>query len=129
MIGFRQNIGHVLGRMTWCMPRHNNRFAECETIAVFHFLLFELVFRAAFVTDVNFCRIGSRAEFARTAHQVRVNVRFENVRDRYFRLAGHVDVDIHVRSRVKDRGDAFVIIAQQIGKLSDPFGLDRFKNE
>ena len=58
-----------------------------------------------------------------------MNVRFENVGDGHLRLTRHVDVNIAVRPRIENRRDAFIIIAEQIGKLGDAFGLNGFKNE
>ena len=58
-----------------------------------------------------------------------MNMRLENVRDRKTRFPRHVDVDVAVRPRIENCTDAFVIVAQQIGKFRDAFGLDRFKDE
>src|SRR6266404_8813697 len=91
--------------------------------------MFKLVFRTALVTHIDIRGIEPRAELARTTDEIGVNMRFENVRDRYLRLTRHVDVNVAIRSRVEDRGDPLFVIAQKIRKLSDPFGLDRFKNE
>src|SRR5437868_14542392 len=51
------------------------------------------------------------------------------MRDGKARLTRHVDVDLHIWPRIEDRPDAFIIVAQQIRKLRDSFGLNRFKNE
>ena len=115
--------------MTGGVTRRDQCFAERETIAVFHLLMFELVLRTALVTHVNLRGVDPRAKFARTAHQIGVNVRFENMRDRHLRLTRHVDVNVAIRSRIEDRGDAFFVVAQKIRKLSDAFGLDRFEDE
>src|SRR5437016_10226025 len=58
-----------------------------------------------------------------------MNMRFKNVRDGDARFTRRLNVNIAVRARVKYRCDSFIIIADQIGKLSDPFGLNGFKNE
>jgi hypothetical protein len=38
-------------------------------------------------------------------------MRFENVRDGKTRFSRHVDVNVAVRSRIKDGGNAFVIVS------------------
>ena len=98
--------------MTGGVTRRDQCFAERETIAVFHLLMFELVFRTTLVTHVNQRGVDPRAKFARTAHQIGVNVRFENVRDRHLRLARHVDVNVAIRAGIEDCGDPLFVIAQ-----------------
>jgi hypothetical protein len=34
------------------------------------------------------------------------------MRDRHLRFARHVDVNVHIRSWIENRGNAFVIVAQ-----------------
>src|SRR5947208_10281908 len=58
-----------------------------------------------------------------------MNMRFKNVRDRHAGFTRRLNVNIAVRAWIKYRCDSFIIIADQIGKLSDPFGLNGFKNE
>src|SRR5437773_3283265 len=58
-----------------------------------------------------------------------MDMRLKNVRDRHAGFTRRLNVNIAVRARVKYRCDSFIIIAEQIGKLSDPFGLNGFKNE
>ncbi len=87
----------------------------------------EAVLCAAFATGVNLRRVEPRAQFARTTHQIGVNMRLENVRDRYAGFASCIDVNVAVRARIEHGGNSFVIIADQIGKLSNAFCLDGFK--
>ena len=81
------------------------------------------------MADVNLRRIQPRAEFARTAHQIGVNVGFENVRYRDAVLARHVDVNVTVRAGIENRSDSFVVITDEIGKLGDAGRLDCLENE
>src|SRR5438874_346748 len=53
----------------------------------------------------------------------------KNMRNRETCFARHIDVNIAVRSRIENRGDAFVIISDKIRKLGDAFGLNGFENE
>ena len=56
-----------------------------------------------------------------------MNMRFENMRDGEAGFARHVHINIDICSGVEDCSHSFVIIADKIGKLGDPFGLDGFK--
>src|SRR5947199_6092736 len=56
-------------------------------------------------------------------------MRLKNVRDGHAGLTRRLDVNIAVRARVKHSCDSFIIIADQIGKLSNAFRLDGFENE
>src|SRR6266404_4240809 len=102
----------MLRRVTRGVMRRDQCFAERETVAVLQSLMFKLVFRTALVTHINIRGIEPRAELARTTDEIGVNMRFENVRDRYLRLTRHVDVNVAIRSRVEDRGDPLFVIAQ-----------------
>jgi len=91
--------------------------------------MFEAVLGAALVARKNLRRFNTRTQLARTAHQVGVNMRLKNMRNRETCFARHIDVNIAVRSRIENRGDAFVIISDKIRKLGDAFGLNGFENE
>src|ERR1017187_3399347 len=56
-------------------------------------------------------------------------MRFENVCDGKFLLARHLEININIGSRIENRSDAFVIVAEQIRKFCDTLRLDRFENE
>ena len=128
MISLSQQIGNVLWRVARSMPRRHEHFAKCKSIAIFYLLRCKSVLCAAFSTGVNFGRFKSRTKFARTTHQVGVNMRLKNVRDGHAGFTRRLDVNIAVRARVKHSCDSFIVIADQIGKLCDPFGLNSFKN-
>ncbi len=119
----------MLRRMTGSMSRNHEKLPEGEAIAVVHFLVFESVLGAAFIARKNPGRFDTRAELARSAHQVGVNMRLKDMRNRKTCFARHIDVNVAVRSRIENRGDAFVIISDKIRKLGDAFGLNRFENE
>src|SRR5205823_7111284 len=57
------------------------------------------------------------------------NMRFKNVRNRHASFTRRLNVNIAVRAWIKYRCDSFIIVADQIGKLSDTFSLNGFKNE
>jgi hypothetical protein len=96
------------------MSRNYEKLPEGEAIAIVYFLMFEPVLGAAFVTRKNLRRFNTRTQLAGTAHQVGVNMRLKNMRNRETCLARHIDVNIAVRSRIENRGDAFVIISDKI---------------
>jgi hypothetical protein len=58
-----------------------------------------------------------------------MDMRLKNVRDCHARFASDFDVNIAVCAWIKYRCDSFIIVADQIGKLSDTFSLNGFENE
>ena len=98
--------------MTRRVSRGDQSFAERETIPLLQLFVFELVFRTTLVAHENVCRIQPRLQLTRTAHQIGVNVRLEDVRNRHLRFAGHIDVNIDVWARIEDRCDAFVVVSE-----------------
>ena len=58
-----------------------------------------------------------------------MNVRLENMCDGHARLSRHLDVNVAVRPRIKNGRDAFVVVADEIGKFSDARRLNGFENE
>ena len=58
-----------------------------------------------------------------------MNVRFENMRDRHARFACHLNVNVAIRSRIEHRGDAFVIVADEIRKFGNAGSLNGLENE
>jgi hypothetical protein len=115
------------------MPRGVTRcydhFAKFKSVAVFDLLGVKTVLRAAFAAGVNLCRFQSRAKLARTTHQIGVNMGLENVRDNDTRVPRRFNVNVAISSRIKDRRYSFVIVADEIRKLSDSFSLNCFKNQ
>jgi hypothetical protein len=111
------------------MPRRYQHFAEFELITVVYLLRVKPVFGASFPAGVNLRRIESGAQLSRTTYQISVNVRFKDVGDGHSGFARGVDVNVAVCTRIKYRRDAFVIIADQIRKFSNPFCLNCLKNE
>ena len=119
----------MFGRVAGRVMRRDQRFAERELIAVFHFLLIEAIARAAFVTDKNLGRFDPRAKLARAAHQICVNVCFENMRNGNIFLPRKIEIDFHVNPRIENRGDTLLIVANQIRERGDAFCLHTLKNE
>src|SRR5262249_34502480 len=115
--------------MPWCVARCYDHFAKCESVAIFDFLGVETVLCAAFAAGVNLCRFQSCAQFARAAHQIGMNMGFENVRDDYAGMPRRFDIHVAVSSRIKDRCYYLVIVPDEISELSDSFSLNCFKYE
>ena len=119
----------MLRRMPRGVSRRDDHFAKCESVAIFDFLGVKPVLCAALAAGVNLCRFQSRAQFARAAHQIGMDMSFKNVRDDDASVARGFNVNVAISSRIKDRRHAFVIVADEIRKLSDSFSLNGFKNE
>ena len=115
--------------MTGRVSRGDDHFTESERVTIFYFLVLESVLGPAFAADIYLRRFQTRAELARTAHQIGMDVGLENVSDGQTGLARHLDVDVTVRARIENGRDAFVVIADNVGKLRNAFGLDCFENE
>ena len=105
------------------------RLSEIKGVAVLDLFDGESVFRALFAAAIDVCRIHPRAKFARTAHQIRMDVRFENVRDRHLPLTRQFHVFVDVGRRIEDGGYTRRIVTQQIRELSDSVGLNALKNQ
>src|SRR4029078_12533914 len=58
-----------------------------------------------------------------------MNMCFENVRDDHASVPRRFNVNVAISSGIKDRRHSFVIVADEIRKLSDSFSLNGFKNE
>jgi hypothetical protein len=110
------------------MPRSDQHFAKRETIAVFYFLGAKAVLGAAFSTGINLRRFKTRAKLARTADQIGMDMRFEDMRDSEPGFACHLNINLDVGSRIENRSDSFVVVTQQVRKFGDAFGLNCFKN-
>ncbi len=111
------------------MPHCQEGVAERERIAVVQLLGFEAVLRARFMAYVDFRQIDLRAKLPRTAYEIGVNVRLEDMGDGDILLPRQLDVFVDVRGRIEDGGGSFLIVAQQIRKLRDSFRLDAFKDK
>src|SRR5262249_53245997 len=105
------------------VARGYDHFAKFKSIAILDFLGVKPVLCPPLAAGVNLCRFQSRAQFARAAHQIGVNMGLENVRDSYAGLPRRFNVNVAIGSWIKDRRHSFVIVADEITKLSDSFGL------
>src|SRR5204863_9050682 len=114
MIFLGRNVTDMLRSVAGRMTSRQDQRSKLEFITVLHRLTIEAVLRAAFTARVNFRRAGAIGQFARAAHQVGVNVGFENVRDRDAVLARRLEINFDVRSRIDYRSGAFLVIADQI---------------
>src|SRR5438270_12614217 len=118
----------MLGRMSRRMPHGDDCFAEGETVAVPHLLMVKSVASIFFVADENFCRAYPLAQFARATYKIRMDVCLKNVGNRDLLLAGELEIFLHIGRRIEHGGDAIAVIAKQVGKFSDAFSLDAFKD-
>ena len=107
----------------------DDRLAKGELIAVRDLLVVEAVLRVFLVADENLRGLHAVAEFPRAADEIGVDVRLEDVRDRNLLLARQFDVFLHIGRGIEDRRHAVAVVAEQVGKLRDAFGLDAFKDE
>ena len=80
MIYLSQHIRHMLGRMPRCVACRDDNRAELKSVAILDSFGRNRT-RAALAAGVNLCRFHPRAQLARAAHQIGMNVRLENVRD------------------------------------------------
>src|ERR1700757_157223 len=103
MVCFGQQIGHVLRRMPRSMPRCDEHLAKRETIAVFYFFRPKAVLGASFSTGIDPGRFKTRAKLARTADQIGVDMRFEDMRDSEPGFARHLNINFNVGSRIENR--------------------------
>ena len=127
MIFLRQNVRHVFGRVARRVTSSDGNRSKFEFVAILHRLVFEAVARAAFMAHENFRRFDTTAKFTRTADQICVNVRFENVRDRNVLLARQINVNIDIGARIENGGNSFFVVTDEIRNFSQPFRFDRFK--
>ena len=68
-------------------------------------------------------------QLTRTAHEVSVDVRLENVSDRHMVLACQLAIDFHVRPRVDHRCRSRSRITKEVRNLGDPLGQYRFEDK
>ena len=100
-----------------------------KLVAVFYVLMFEPILRGTFVAEINFGGLNPAVQFPGAADQISMNVGLENMRDRDVLRARHLNVNIHVRSRIEDGGDTFLIISNQVRKRGQAFRLNGFKDQ
>ena len=72
-------------------------------------------------------RVDPGTEFSRTAHQIGVDMRFENVGNRNVLLPRQLYVFIDIRRRIENSRDARAVISKKIRQLCDSFGFNAFE--
>ena len=82
VIFLRRHVTDVLRRMARCMTSSQDERTEGVCVAILDHFAIESVFGAPFAARINLCRPRARGQFARTADQIGMNVRLENVSDR-----------------------------------------------
>ena len=103
-------FGRVAGRVKH-LQRHR---AEFKGFAFFGLMQLEAVIFAHAADDL---RAGLTFQFARSRHEIGVDVRLENVRDAAVVLARDVDVNRNIAARVNHGANALVVIAHDIRKM------------
>ena len=58
-----------------------------------------------------------------------MNMRLEDMRDREPRFACHLNINLNIGSRIENRSHSFVVVAKQVRKFGDAFGLDCFEDK
>src|SRR5262249_2598399 len=111
MICLRRQIRHVLRRMPRGVACRYDHFAKLKSVAIFHFFGVKTGLCPTLPAGVTLCSFQSRAEFARTADQIGMNMGFENVRDTDACLPRRFSVNIAISSWIEDRRHSFVIVA------------------
>src|SRR5205807_1756825 len=109
--------------------RRENERTEDKFVAVLHRLARKPVLGAALAAGINLRGARAVGQLARTAHEIGVDVRFENVRDRDAALSRQLEVNLNIRAWVDDCGGALFIIADQVGDCGDAIGENAFKDE
>jgi hypothetical protein len=56
-------------------------------------------------------------------------MRLENMRDGETCFTRHLNINLNVGSWIEDRPHTFFVVAEQVRKFGDAFGLNCFKNE
>src|ERR1043166_3684479 len=115
--------------MPWRVACRHDHFAKYESVAILDLFRVKSVLCASLAAGVNLCSFQSRAQFARSAHQIGMDMRFENMRDDDARVPRRFNVNVAISSRIKHRRYTLVIVAHEIRKLRDSFRLNCFKNE
>ena len=128
-IFLRQLVTHVLRRVSRGMPRRDHRVAERKRVAVLYRFSIEAVARPTVVAGEDFGRVHPRAEFAGSAHQVGVDVRFKDVRDREIIFPRHLEVFVDVRRRIENRRHSGAVVSHEVGELRDAVSLYAFENK
>src|SRR5206468_13074316 len=107
-----QQVGHMLRGVPRGVSRCHQHFAKSKLIAISYFFWRKAVFSAAFATGVNLRGFDSRAELARTAHKIGVNMGLENMSDSEPRFTRHVHVNIYIGSRIEHCPHPFIVITE-----------------
>src|SRR5262249_5971408 len=93
------------------MPGCDQYFAKFEAIAALYFFGPKAVLSATFSTRVDLRGFKTRAKLARTADQIGMNMRLENVRNSESCFAGHVNIDVDIGSRIENCSYSFIVVA------------------
>ena len=115
--------------MSGGVTRGENQRPEFKFVAILHAFALETVLRGAFAARVNFCRAGARCQFARTAHQIGMNMGFEYVRDRDAIFSGQLEINFDVRPRIDHRRRGLLVVADQIRNRGNSIRYDSLKNK
>lgn len=74
------------------------------------------------------CGAESRDQFARTAHKIRMDVRFQDVCNRHSKLPRGLQVSFRVWSRIDHRSGGRTVVADQVRKLRYSWRFEPLEN-
>src|SRR5262245_21742806 len=97
--------------MTGRMPRRDDHGAKVEGVTIRDFFVFKTVTRISFMTDVNLRRLDPALQLPRPANEICMNMRLEDMSNRDVFCTRQFQINVNVCSWIKDRRDAFFVIA------------------
>src|SRR5689334_8898434 len=111
MFCVRQQIGNVLRGVAGSMPCRDNHGTEPEGVTIRDFFVFKTVTRTTFVTDINLRGLNPTLKLPRSANEICMNMRLEDMSNGDVFCTRQFQINVNVRSWIKDRRDAFFVIA------------------
>src|SRR6056297_1769150 len=111
------------GRVASCQDQRT----EFKTVSAMNFLDRKIICRISFTAGIDFCRSQSLFQFPSAAHEVGVNVRLEDVRNRHTMFSAQLQVDLDVWLRIDHGSSLAAVISDQIRQLGNACRLDAFK--
>ncbi len=127
-VAVMKQVGHVLGRMARGEKRLHPQTAEAERVTVAHRHVDEAVSRATLVADTEL-RLTAEAvdQLARAAHEIGMDMGFEDMRYGEAEAPCRLDVDLHVRAGINNGADMRGIVAHQVGTFGNAIRQDLLK--
>jgi hypothetical protein len=127
-IAFGGQERHVFWGVPGRMLRCEDHPAQIDRVSVPELVSIESVRGSALDREDGLGRSGAVDQFTRPGHEVGVNMRFEDVRDRELILACQIHVHVNISPRVDDGGLAGRLVTDQIREVCHPFRKYGFTN-